>query len=107
MVNMWGAGVESGVPITRIDKLADAFGIKYHRYEKIKDFDLDIDGILNSSEPEIIEIKVDETMEIIPTTSSTMRADGVLVSKPLEDMYPFLPRDEFYDEMIVKPISEG
>ena len=102
-----GAGVESGVPITRIDKLADAFGIKYHRYEKIKDFDLDIDGILNSSEPEIIEIKVDETMEIIPTTSSTMRADGVLVSKPLEDMYPFLPRDEFYDEMIVKPISEG
>jgi hypothetical protein len=29
--------------------------------------------------------------------------DGTLVSKPLEDMYPFLPRDEFMQNMIVKP----
>ena len=104
--NYVGAGVESGVPFTRIDKLADAFGIKYRRFEKIEDFDSEVDDILNSSEPEIIEIKVDEDMEIIPTTASSMRADGTMVSKPLEDMYPFLPREEFYSEMIIEPIKE-
>jgi acetolactate synthase-1/2/3 large subunit len=34
------------------------------------------------------------------------RADGSLVSKPLEDLYPFLDRDEFYSNMIVPPLPE-
>ena len=38
---------------------------------------------------------IDEDMEIIPTTSSSMKADGTMISKPLEDMYPFLDREEF------------
>jgi acetolactate synthase-1/2/3 large subunit len=29
-----------------------------------------------------------------------------MISKPLEDMYPFLSRDDFYVEMIIKPIQE-
>jgi len=31
--------------------------------------------------------------------------DGTITAKPLEDMYPFLPREEFYDNMIVKPLD--
>jgi acetolactate synthase-1/2/3 large subunit len=34
------------------------------------------------------------------------RADGSLVSKPLEDLWPFLPRDEFYANMIVPPLED-
>jgi acetolactate synthase-1/2/3 large subunit len=33
--------------------------------------------------------------------------DGRIVSKPLEDMYPFLERDEFADNMIVPPFEPG
>ena len=44
--------------------------------------------------------------EIIPNASYTKLPDGRMISKPLEDMYPFLSRDEFYGEMIIKPIKE-
>jgi acetolactate synthase-1/2/3 large subunit len=38
--------------------------------------------------------------------TSIQRADGSFVSKPLEDLWPFLDRDEFAQNMIVEPVSE-
>ena len=29
-----------------------------------------------------------------------------MVSKPLEDLFPFLPREEFLANMIVKPLED-
>ena len=43
---------------------------------------------------------------LVPKVSSYTRADGKLVSKPMEDMWPFLPREEFYKNMIVEPLKE-
>ncbi len=34
------------------------------------------------------------------------RPDGSMVSKPLEDMWPFLDREEFLANMIVRPLDE-
>jgi len=34
------------------------------------------------------------------------REDGSMLSKPLEDMYPFLERGVFYSEMIVDTVNE-
>jgi len=31
--------------------------------------------------------------------------DGTITAKPLEDMYPFLSREEFYDNMLIKPLD--
>ena len=44
-------------------------------------------------------------MEVAPTNASSMREDGMLISKPLEDMYPFLERKEFLDNMIIEPVN--
>jgi acetolactate synthase-1/2/3 large subunit len=44
--------------------------------------------------------------EVIPAASSRKMPDGRMVSKPLEDMYPFLDRAEFLANMIVKPLDE-
>jgi acetolactate synthase-1/2/3 large subunit len=41
-----------------------------------------------------------------PRLSSMQRPDGSLVSKPLEDLWPFLDRDEFHGNMIVQPLPE-
>ena len=41
-----------------------------------------------------------------PRLSSMQRPDGSLVSKPLEDLFPFLDRDEFHANMIVQPLPE-
>ena len=44
--------------------------------------------------------------EIVPSVASVRKDDGTMVSKPLEDMYPFLPREEFLSNMIVKPVDQ-
>jgi acetolactate synthase-1/2/3 large subunit len=38
--------------------------------------------------------------------SAHQKADGSFVSKPFEDLFPFLPREEFLANMIVKPLQE-
>ena len=44
--------------------------------------------------------------ERIPRASSYIRPDGSMGSKPLEDLYPFLPREEFLANMIVDPLPD-
>jgi acetolactate synthase-1/2/3 large subunit len=48
-------------------------------------------------------VKIPHDQPLVPRTSSMKLPDGSITSKPLEDMYPFLPREEFLAQMIVKP----
>jgi acetolactate synthase-1/2/3 large subunit len=41
-----------------------------------------------------------------PRLQSYQKPDGSFVSKPLEDLFPFLPREEFLANMIVEPLPE-
>jgi acetolactate synthase-1/2/3 large subunit len=41
-----------------------------------------------------------------PRLQSHQKPDGSFVSRPLEDLFPFLPREEFLANMIIKPLSE-
>jgi acetolactate synthase-1/2/3 large subunit len=43
--------------------------------------------------------------ERMPRVQSMVLPDGSVVSKPLEDMWPYLDRDEFLENMIVQPIE--
>ena len=49
---------------------------------------------------------MDPHQPLIPKVTSAVKPDGKLISKPLEDMYPFLPREEFYKNMIIDPVEE-
>jgi len=40
-----------------------------------------------------------------PRLSSVQRIDGSFASRPLEDLWPFLEREEFYSNMLV-PVNE-
>jgi acetolactate synthase-1/2/3 large subunit len=51
-----------------------------------------------------VHVLPDETRQ--PRVASAQRADGSMVSKPLEDMWPFLDRDEFRANMIVPILEE-
>ena len=59
------------------------------------------------NEPVICEVMCIRDQAVVPTISSKQLADGTLVSMPPEDMYPFLDREEFLREMIVKPLDFG
>jgi acetolactate synthase-1/2/3 large subunit len=41
-----------------------------------------------------------------PKLSSERKPDGRLVTKPMEDMFPFLDRDEFKENMIIELANE-
>ena len=105
--NYVGESVASGVSFTNLDKLAEAFGIPYFDLTTVKSCREGIPEILGFRGPALIRVQVTPDMEIIPTVSSKMTADGKMVSMPLEDMYPFLPRDEFKSLMKVKPLPES
>ncbi|MDQ1265267.1 MAG: acetolactate synthase large subunit [Bacteroidota bacterium] len=101
-----GTDSESGVSFPSLEKIAYAYNICYYKIEKIKDIDRQIKEILEKEEPVLVEVISPRDQEVKPVVSSMRKPDGTMVSKPIEDMYPFLDRQEFYDAMIVKPIQE-
>lgn len=101
-----GTDRDSGVSFPETRKIADAYGIRYFGATSSKELTEVIEEVLAIKGPVICEIFSPPNQEIVPNVSSLKKPDGTLVSKPLEDMYPFLDREEFFREMIVKPIDE-
>ena len=91
---------------TLIIALAHYCVLKYFIAKDISELDLVLESVMNYNGPVLCEIMCPENQEIIPATASLRRDDGTMVSKPLEDMYPFLSREEFKKEMINKPLEE-
>lgn len=101
-----GADRTSGVSFPKLKKVANAYGIRYFRVATSSLLDETIREVLASPKAAICEVMCLRDQEIMPTVSSYVRSDGSMVSKPLEDMYPFLDRKEFYAEMIIPPLDE-
>lgn len=101
-----GTDKSSGVSFPDTEKIANAYGIKYFRASDSSKLDEVLEEVMSYPKAAICEVMCLRDQEIVPTASSYRRDDGTLVSKPLEDMYPFLDRDEFFREMIVKPVKE-
>ena len=62
-----------------------------------------IKQILAAPGPQIIVVELDRNQAFEPKLSSKRLPDGRMVTAPLEDMAPFLERDEFAKHMIVPP----
>ncbi len=101
-----GADNSSGVSFPELEKIAGAYGIKFCRIDKTGDLDEVITQVLASPDAMICEVMCLPDQKIAPTVSSFTKADGTIVSKPLEDMHPFMSREEFLNEMIVPPLEE-
>lgn len=101
-----GTDKDSGISFPEVEKIANAYGIQYFIAREVSELDNVLNDVMNYNGPVICEIICPENQEIIPTTASMRKEDGTMVSKPLEDMYPFLDREEFKKEMINKIIEE-
>lgn len=101
-----GTDASSGLSLPATEKIAAAYGIAYHRVSDPGLLDGELEKMMGTRGPVILEVICPENQEIIPTASSKKLPDGRMVSKSLEDMYPFLDREEFLSNMIVKPLDE-
>ena len=99
-----GATPESGVSFPDHVKLAQAYGINATRLDK-PDFAADLRRVLASPDPEVCEVMLDREQTFEPKLTSRRLPDGRMVSSPLEDMWPFLSREELAENMIV-PLME-
>lgn len=65
-----------------------------------------IENSLASEEPFICEVRLPAGQEIVPRLILTVKSDGKWIAKPIEDMYPFLDRDIFRDNMVIDVLEE-
>lgn len=92
-----------GLQMPDISKIAYAYGFEYHKIETNDALSGGLrSALLWNDKPTICEIILDPNQTCYPKTALCIDTDGNKKQMPLEDMYPFLPRDEFKNLMIVK-----
>jgi acetolactate synthase-1/2/3 large subunit len=96
-----GCGPDSGVTFPDFGKIAVAFGFDYVRTADHADMADAIRRTLQSDGPAICEIMTDKAQQFAPKLSSKRLPDGSMVTAPLEDLSPFLPREELEANMLI------
>lgn len=96
-----GSGAASGVSCPDFSKIGEAFGFKTFKIKSLSEATTTIPKVLEEEGPILCEVFIHSMQLLAPKTSFNINPDGTLVSPPLEDLYPFLSREEFEKEMIV------
>jgi acetolactate synthase-1/2/3 large subunit len=102
-----GADSRSGLTLPDIGPIAAAYGLRAERIADQRDLRLQLARILKIPGPVVCDVVSRPDEARIPSLASAQRPDGSLYSKPLEDLWPFLPREEFLANMIVNPLDES
>ena len=102
-----GIGPESGdLSFPDMSKIAAAYGIPYMSAKSNEEISNAVEEMLHKEGFAMCEIFVDINQKFEPKSATKKLADGTLVSPPLEDLAPFLPREELEKIMII-PMWEG
>ena len=102
-----GSDEKSGVSFPDIIKVAKAYGLRTETISGVNDMAAGIKKTLEGEEPVLCEVSLPSDYIFQPKLSSERKTDGRMVSKPLEDMYPFLDRKEFMGNMIIPVADEN
>lgn len=98
--SQYGCGAGSGVGFPDMEKLAAAYGLPYVRTTSRATLAVDQARVAEIEGPVVWEVRLSLDYAFEPKVSSEKLPDGRIVSKPLQDMYPFLPRDEYSKHVI-------
>ena len=100
-----GSEPGSGVILPSFEKLAAAYGLPYFKLRNNQELDEKLPQIFVAEGPVLVEVMLDPFEVLGPKAASKRLPDGTMVSAPLEDMAPFLPRDEFCANMLIPAID--
>lgn len=102
-----GIGPESNdLSFPDFEKIANAFGYPYYCAHSNEEMKQTVDAVLQTDGPVFCEIFTDTEQVWEPKSSTKRLEDGTLVSPPLEDLAPFLPREELERNMFIPLIEE-
>lgn len=89
-----GCTEESGLTLPDILRVSEAFGIKTFSLDSRDSLQDTVAQMLEFKGPSICVAKVDIAQKILPRQANYVDENGQMASRPLEDLYPFLPEDE-------------
>jgi acetolactate synthase-1/2/3 large subunit len=101
-----GADATSGLTLPDVKKLAVAYGIAVEQISNVEEARQKLPQLLVAAGPVVCEVMTLPDEVRAPRVAAAQRKDGSMFSKPLEDMWPFLDREEFLANMIVPPLPE-
>lgn len=100
-----GESAQSGIGFPDFGKLAAAFGLPAVRIEG-HDFEAALAAALDAPGPMLIEAMLDPAQGFEPRMSSRQLEDGSIASPRLEDLFPFLSRDELQDNLVAPTLRQ-
>jgi acetolactate synthase-1/2/3 large subunit len=103
---MVGSDPSSHLTLPDVRKVAEAYGIAsagIHDHSNIREA---VQAVLDHPGPVICAVNVSSDQITAPRATSSVRPDGTIVSLPMEDMAPRLPREVFRSEMIIPPLED-
>ncbi len=101
-----GCDPASGLTLPDISAVAGAFGVATTRVDDPARMRSEIERALAAPGPVVCEVMIQPDQAIGPRVSSRIRADGSMVSSPLEDLFPFLDRDELRANMLIPLLDD-
>ncbi len=99
--NVVGCGPDSRLSFPSFEKLARAYGIPYRCCQTHEQLPESVRRTIDGEGPRMCELMLDLSQPFAPKLSSKPLPDGRIVSPPLEDLAPFLSREELLENMLV------
>jgi len=95
------SGPDSGLHMPDLAKIADTYGLPYLRLDDAEHL---AEGLLKAQQlprPCLIDVHLIRDESLQPKCAAIPRADGSIISMPLEDMSPLLPLETLQNEMLI------
>lgn len=102
-----GVGAESGdLSFPDLFKIIPAYGFSYRAVHAAEELPETLHQVLEETGASVCEVFVTKYQKTEPKTSAKKLPDGSMVSAPLEDMYPFLSKEELEENMFTETNGE-
>ncbi len=97
-----GEGPDSGVWCPELEKIAAAYEIPYIKIDNVDEIEEKVKRVFEIEGPVICEVMTPEWQALVPRITSEKMPDGRLVAHEYSDMFPFLSREEYKENMIAE-----
>lgn len=103
--NLIACSPESGLTLPEIELISKSYKIPYFKITNQKNLKKEVKNLTDKKGPLIIEVMVDPNHKTMPKASTYRKEDGSFASLPMEDLFPFLDRKEFLENLFIKPVK--
>jgi acetolactate synthase-1/2/3 large subunit len=97
-----GASPQSGLTLPRLEGLAATYGLRFEEIAGTAGLGDAVARALLGTDPVLCRVVVRRGQATVPRVQAMRTAEGSMVSKPLEDMWPYLSPEELAENMIAE-----